>query len=148
MTTSKWVEHTAKCLFTVTWLILLLRTDVNVPPNRVSDLDVLVKNISYFSTLTWFHVTTTTTLRIYLNIDGFERVIESYVLESNIANTSVIISSRNRAYGHSDSINDLKISNHHIFCALGKFSSIVHRLDCNCIVKVGNLYSFDQNVLA
>lgn len=75
-----WVEHAA---WTATvWLLLLLRSNVYVPPDGLKDPQVLIKNV--------FNDTIAIVAWVRLDVDGFEWEVEVDISEGDIADASVV----------------------------------------------------------
>lgn len=112
------------------WLLLLLRSDINAPPNRHTHLDVFIEDVLYNSSAN--------IARICLNIYSLNGHLEIDVTEGHISDASVIDIRRDRAYCHTNTISHVTIFNNDILCASCNLVSAIGRLDRNCIVKVGD----------
>jgi len=127
--------------------MLLLRTDVNVPPNWVVYLNVLVEDVGDDSSLTRRQVLCLVAIWILLDINSFERTFKSHILEGNVFHASEIASGGNGTDCHTNSVGYFDIAHKDIFRALSKLTSLVHRLHSYGIVKVCDLDTLDEDVL-
>lgn len=87
-TWTKWIKHAAESSFVVTRLMLLLWTDVDIPPNRIMNLDVLIDNISNLASFTRSEYNVLACW-VGLNVNCFEWHVESNVLEGNVSHASI-----------------------------------------------------------
>jgi len=127
--------------------MLLLRTDVNVPPNWVVYLNVLVEDVRDDSSLTRRQVLCLVAIWILLDINSFERTFKSHILKSNVFYASEITSGGNGTDCHTNSVGHFDIAHEDIFRALSKLTSLVHRLHSDGIVEVCDLDTLDEDVL-
>lgn len=140
----KWVNHAA---WTATvWLLLLLWPNVNVPPDRIRDLEVLVSDVRNFSARAWKHGGRVS--RVRLDVDRFEWVVVSYFGEGDVPDTVVVVRWTDRANAHANAKPNLDVPNDNILRALGDQASLVAWLHHNCIVKVSDLHILNENVLS
>jgi len=118
-------------------LLLLLRTDVDSPPDWVGDVDVLVGNISDFSRafISW----------VSLNINCFQRSGEFDVSKDNISDTVVILVRRNRPNTHSNTQVNINVLNENILCAVDTITSMTCFWN-NGIIEVGDVDISERSV--
>ena len=85
-----WLERVEQAAWASSMrLVLLLRTDVNGPPNRFMHHDILVVDVSRFTARARKHRFCHT--RVVLHIYRLEWVIERVVCEGDVADAGVII---------------------------------------------------------
>ena len=103
------------------------------------NLDLLVKNVSDLArSTTW----------IGLDVDSLKWILEVNISEGDPSNTSMTVSGRNRADGHTNTKHHISVSNEDILRAtiLGHFISIVAWLDGNSIVIVSDIHILNQHI--
>jgi len=112
------------------WLLLLLRTDVDAPPDWVRDINVLVGNVSNFTRacISW----------ISFDINGFQRSGEFDVSEHDVSNTAMLEVGRNRADAHSDTQVDVRVLDEDVLCAVDTFTCMA-RFWNNSIIIISNI---------
>lgn len=121
-----WVEHAP---WTVSIrLFLLLRTDVDTPPDRHVYLKIFVKNVCYLSVsnVTW----------VGLDIHSLEWLLKINISEGYISNAGMLNVRRHRSNGHTDTPVHNSIFNSNICSAVSDLVSLIGRLDSYSIVKV------------
>ena len=127
------------------WLLLLLRSDVDAPPDWPVNLEVVVKDVSDFTTrardhgfcLTW----------VVLDVDRFEGMVHFDVHELNISNAAVKPFYRcDCANCHTHSEPDIGVSDDDIFGALCILPSLFHRLDGNRVIVVCDIDAFNESI--
>ena len=107
----QWVKHAARPVSRVR-LLLLLKADVDTPPDRFMDLQILVKDIRNLTAGSRPHCFSMT--RIVLNIDSLEGVVERVIRECDITNAIVSIMWDDGANSHSDTEPDVAIAHDNI----------------------------------
>jgi len=142
------IEHATESFLIVSRLILLLRSNVNIPPNWVVDLNVLVQDVGNYSSLSRIQVLCLVAIWILLDINSFEGSVESHIMECNVVYASEVTSGGNRADCHTYSVFYLDIAHVDIFSALRVIASFVHGLHSDGIVEVCNLDALDKDVLS
>ena len=128
-------------------LILLLGTYVDVPPYGSVDFDVLVRDVRYHSSLSWSKNCAWRIRWILLDIDCFERMVESYILECDIFDAVKARARSDCSNCHPYSEKYLKVAYHDILRALGQLSSFVHWLYRDSVIEIGDLHALNQDVL-
>lgn len=141
---SKRIEHTSGT--TTIGFFLLLRTDVDRPPDRVVNLQVLVVNVGDFAAGAGKHGRGSS--RVSLDVDGLEGVVELVITEGNIVHTVVGIIGRDASDGHSNSKPDIAVSDNHILCALRNLVVAIARFDSDGIIIISDVESLNENVAA
>lgn len=125
-------------------LVLLLRTNVNSPPDGSPHLQVLVDNIGNDASGARRH--SLGNAWIGLHVDGLEGVIESRVTERHIVDTVVLVAGWDRAHRQANPKPDVEVSHYDIFCTVGVLVVLVTRFDGYGVVIVGNIEALDQDI--
>jgi hypothetical protein len=107
-------------------LLLLLCTDVDTPPERISHLNPIIYNVFYQSV--------SVGARVRLNIHGLVRVVECNISEGNISNAVMLCVRRHCPYSHTYAIVNENIFDSDILSALSIFIALMSWLDSDSII--------------
>ena len=121
-----WIEHAAWA--TSIGLFLLLRTDVDTPPDRHVYLKIFIENVCDLSVsiVTW----------VGLDIDSLKWLLKRHVSEGNVSNAGMLRVRRYRSDGHTYTPVYYSIFNSNIRSTVCDLVSPIGRFDCYSIVKV------------
>ena len=117
-------------------LLHLLRADVDVPPHREVDLDVLVEDVGDFGRLARDSV-----VGVRFDVQGLEWILEVNVPKGDVSNAVMRLLWGHRSDSHSYPKLDVDVFNQHVLGApvLGNLKVAIRWFDGNSIVKVGDV---------
>lgn len=127
-------------------LVLLLRSNIDCPPDGVVDLEVVIEDVRDFTAgagkhrigLAW----------VILNIDSLERMVTLDVEELDIAHAAIICMGDNRADSHTNTEPYVTVANYDVLRALGILVSRIQGFDGDGVIIVGDVNALNQNVLS
>ena len=120
--------------------MLLLRTDVDRPPDWFVHHDVFVSDSS--------NEPITNISRVRLDVDTLQRHVHDDVFECNVSDTGMTFTWRHRAHSQSNTVGNMAVLDSDVLTALGYFVPLIGWLWNYGIVKISNLYSFDIDILS
>lgn len=119
------------------WLLLLLRTDVDSPPDWVGDIDVFVGNVPDFTRagISW----------VSFDVNCFQGSGEFDISEHDVSHTGMLGVGRNRADAHSDTQVDVRVLNEDVLGAVDTFTFMTWFWN-NSIIIIRNIYISEGSV--
>ena len=127
-------------------LILLLRADVDGPPDRLVHNQVFVADTSTLATGAWQHRLSMT--RVVLDIDRLEWMVERVVAECDVTDAGVGIMGNYTSDRHTDSKPDVTIAHNDVLRALRIFTGRTHVLNSHGIVIVCDVEALNNCISA
>ena len=143
LTWHKWIKQATRIVM-MAWLILLLRPNVNGPPKRLHDFEILVDDVSDLTTRARRIRASTSSL--CFDVNCLEWVVECAVAESHIVNTAVFVFRWHRSHRKANTVPDVQVTHSHVLCAVDQRVVPITWLDCYGVVEVCNVESLNQNI--
>ena len=112
----KRVQH-ASWVVAAVWLMLLLGPNVDTPPERLVNLDVIVEDVRDFTTRAWQH--RLSHARVVLDIDALEGVVHLAVQELNVFDAAVVVLWHDCADRETCTVVDVDVSHNDVLRAPG-----------------------------
>ena len=127
-------------------LVLLLRSNIDCPPDGIVDLEVVIEDVRDFTAragehrigLAW----------IVLNIDRLERMVTLDVEELDVTHATIICMRDNRADSHTDTEPNVTVANNDVLRALGVDVLGIQGFDGDSVIIVGDVNALNQNILS
>ena len=132
----KWVDHAA---WTATiWLLLLLGSNIDGPPDGIIDGKVLVKNV--------LNAARTVGAWVSLDVDGLQGEVLNYVSEGNVSYASIVIIRWYRSNGHTNTHVCNQVLSKDIFSTLCDLISLISWLHSDRVIITGNVHIPDNYI--